>query len=93
VVFARLDDRLHVAEELRRIDRLRFTTAVEQSFARIVVTLMTGRTSASVPQESGAVMAACDGWYVWRVPRLGGTKLSKLGIQYAARQSNALGEP
>lgn len=40
--------------------------------------------SPSLAAMRAANMIACDGWYVWRVPRLGGVKLHELRDQYVA---------
>lgn len=39
-------------------------------------------TLARSPSRTGVV--SHDGWHAWRVPRLGGTKLNELRMQYVA---------
>lgn len=44
--------------------------------------------SPSLAAMRAANVVSYDGWYAWRVPRLGGTKLSELREQYVAEQTS-----
>jgi hypothetical protein len=45
--------------------------------------------SPSLAAIRAADVPSYDGWYAWRVPRLGGTKLHELRVQYLARQAES----
>jgi hypothetical protein len=40
--------------------------------------------SPSLAAMRAAGLVSCDGWHAWRIPRLGGTKLNELRLQYVA---------
>lgn len=50
--------------------------------------------SPSLAAMRAADLVSYDGWYAWRVPRLGGTKLHELRTQYVAQtDASGLAEP
>jgi hypothetical protein len=51
--------------------------------------------SPSLAAMKAADVVSCDGWHAWLVPRLAGTKLDELRMQYIAssQQSSQSGLP